>query len=94
LNRDANSAVPFKQHIDDTDTLLSVHSMLAGVVEHHLVELAADDLPGLRALVRFVVPEVQRGRRLSASVDELNTVLLREVTPLHLVQHVESLESQ
>ena len=48
------------------------------VVEHHLVELAANDLPGLRALVRLVVPEVERRRLLARRVDELDAVLLDE----------------
>ena len=69
-----------------------VHAVLARVVEHHLVELAADDLPGLRALVRLVVPEVERRRQLAARIDELDAVLLDEVAPLHLRQHVEPLE--
>ena len=56
------------------------------------VELAADDLPGLRALVRLVVPEVERRRQLAGGVDELHAVLLDEVALLHLRQHVEPLE--
>src|SRR5262249_33166416 len=64
----------------------------AGVLEEHLIELAPHDLPGLRALVRLVVPEVERGRQLSARADELHAVLLDEVALLHLRQHVQPAE--
>ena len=70
----------------------TVDAVLARVVEHHLVELAAHDLPGLRALVRLVVPEVERRRQLAGGVDELDAVLLDEVALLHLRQHVEPLQ--
>ena len=66
--------------------------MLAGVVQHQLVELAAAHLPGLAALVRLVVEEVERLAKLAVLVDELHAVLLDEVAPLHLVEHVEPLE--
>ena len=50
------------------------------------------DLPGLRALVRLVVPEVERRRQLAVGADELHAVLLDEVAGLHLRQHAEPLQ--
>jgi len=66
--------------------------MLAGVVEHHVIEFAAHDLPGLRAFVRLVVPEIERRRQLAVGIDELHAVLLDEVALLHLLEHVEPLQ--
>jgi hypothetical protein len=40
--------------------------VLAGIVEHHLVELAPDHLQGLQALVRLVVVK-QKGARAGRS---------------------------
>jgi hypothetical protein len=74
------------------DALVCVDAVLARVVQHHPVELAADDLPRLRALVRLVVPEVERRREFAARVHELHAVLLDEVASLHLRQHVQPLQ--
>ena len=90
--RDADRALALEEHLQHAHALVHLDAVLARVVEHHLVELAAHDLPGLRALVRLVVPEVERRRQLAARVDELHAVLLDEVALLHLVQHAEPLE--
>ena len=74
------------------DPFVRVHAVLARVLEQHLVELAPDHLPGLRALVRLVVVEVERRRELAARVHELHAVLLHEVALLHLLQHANPLE--
>ena len=55
--RDADGPVAFEQHFQHADAFVDLDAVLAGVVEHHLVELAPHDLPGLRALVRLVVDE-------------------------------------
>ena len=88
----ADGAVALEQHVEHAHALVHLHAVLARVVEHHLVELAAHHLPGLRALVRLVVPEVERRRQLAARVDELDAVLLDEVALLHLRQHVQALQ--
>ena len=92
LDLHADRAIALEQHVEHAHALVHVDAVLARVVEHHLVELAADDLPGLRALVRLVVPEVERRRQLAVRVDELDAVLLDEVALLHLRQHVQPLE--
>ena len=92
LIRDADGAVALEQHVEHARAFVDVDAVLARVVEHHLVELAAHHLPGLRALVRLVVPEVERRRQLAVRVDELHAVLLDEVALLHLRQHVEPLQ--
>ncbi len=89
LNRDADRALAFEQDLEHSRTFVHVHAVLARVVEHHLVEFAAHDLPGLRALVRLVVPEVERRRQLAGRVDELDAVFLDEVAVLHFGQHVQ-----
>ena len=53
-----------REHGVHAHALVGVDAVLARVLEQHVVELAAHHLPGLRALVRFVVPEVE-GRRLA-----------------------------
>ncbi len=93
LDAHADGPVALEQHVEHAHALVRLHAVLAGVVEHHLVELAAHHLPGLRALVRLVVPEVERRRQLAAGVDELHAVLLDEVALLHLVEHVEPLRA-
>src|SRR5579875_2930631 len=67
-------------------------ALLAGIVEHHRVKFAADDLPGLRAFVRLVVVEIKRGRFLALGVDKLDAVFLDERTGLHFVEHFETFE--
>ena len=92
LNLHSHGPRPLEQHVEHADLLVGVHAMFAAVVEHHLIELAAHDLPGLRTLVRLVVPEVERRGQLAAGADKLDTVLLDEVAGLHFRQHVEPLE--
>jgi hypothetical protein len=62
---DADRAIAVEQHLVDAHALVHRDAVLARVVQHHLVELAAHHLPRLRALVRFVVPEVERRRLLA-----------------------------
>ena len=83
---------PSKMTSMHADAFVRRDAVLARVLEQHLVELAAHDLPGLRALVRLVVPEVERRRLLAARVDELHAELLDEVALLHLLEHAEPLE--
>ena len=92
LTRTPHGAAAFQQHVEHAHALVRLDAVLARVVEHHLVELAAHHLPGLRALVRLVVPEVEGRRQLAVRVDELDAVLLDEVALLHLRQHVEPLQ--
>src|SRR5262249_44102041 len=56
------------------------------------IEFAANHLPGLRALVRLIFPEVKRSGELARSADELNAVFLDEVAALHLLKHLEPFE--
>ena len=65
LDAHADGPVAVEQHFQHAGRLVDLDALLAGVVEHHRVELAADHLPGLRALVRLVVVEVERGRQLA-----------------------------
>ena len=73
-------------------SLEGLHAVLPGILQHHLVEFAAHHLPGLRALVGLVVPEIEGCRLLSVRVDELHAVLLGEAALPHLLEHVELLE--
>src|SRR5262249_49779191 len=58
FDRDADGAIAVEQHVSHTHTFVCDHAMLARVLEHYLIELAAYDLPRLRAGSRLVVPEV------------------------------------
>jgi hypothetical protein len=64
-NLHADRPVAVEEHFQHPHPLLCVDAVLTGVVQHHRVELAAHDLPGLRAFVRLVVPEVKRRRLLA-----------------------------
>jgi hypothetical protein len=88
----AGCAVAFEEHVHDMHAVERLDAVLARVVEQHLVELAAHDLPRLRTLVRLVVPEIERRRQFAGRVDELHAVLLDEVALLHLRQHVQPLQ--
>ena len=73
-NPHPDGPIPIEQYFEDTYAFVHIDTVLAGVVEHHLVELTAHHLPGLLALVRFVVPEIERRRLLSLRVHELHAV--------------------
>ncbi len=92
LYLDPHRPTAFEQDVQNAHALVGGGPVLPGVLEHHLVELAAHHLPGLRALVGLVVPEVEGRRELAARVDELDAVLLHEVALLHLGQHAEPLQ--
>ncbi len=89
---DTNDLVAFHDDIAHAYLLMSIDTVLASVVEHHLIELAADHLPGLRTLVGFVVVEIKRSRELATGVNELNAVLVNETTGLHLGQHIQAFQ--
>ncbi len=88
----ADGPLPFPQDFEDADPLVHLHAVLAGVVEHHLVEFTAEDLPGLRAFVRLVVVEIKGLRKPAALADELDAVLFYEGAAAHFFEHVEPLE--
>ena len=94
LHPNADGLLLLEEHLQHPRALVNLHAVLAGVVEVELVELAADDLPRLRRLVRLVVPEVERLRELAVLVDELDAVLLDEVARLHLLQQAGALEGE
>ena len=68
LGRDLHADGPLavEQHVEHARPFVDLDAVLAGVVQHHLVELAAEHLPGLRAFVRLVVVEVKRLGQLAA----------------------------
>src|SRR5207249_10490175 len=90
LDADADGPVTLKEHVEDAGALVDFDAVLLGVAEHEQVELAAHHLPGLRTLVRLVVPEVERRRLPAAGADELDAVLLDEVAVAELVEHVQA----
>ena len=92
LNRDTGGSIAVEEDVDDADSLVRLHALLTRVVEHHLVELAPDHLPGLRTGVGLVVPEVERRGQLARGVHELDAVLLDETALLQFRQHVEPFE--
>jgi hypothetical protein len=48
---DKDRAVSFEHDLADPRAFVDADAVIASVVEHQLVELAAQHLPGLRALV-------------------------------------------
>src|SRR5205085_3625270 len=62
LNAYADGLVLLEKHLQDARGLVDVDALLSGILQHHHVELAANDLPGLRAFMRLVVPKVKRRR--------------------------------
>ena len=94
LHANAGLLVAVESHIEDTRLLVNVNAVLAGVVEHHVVEFAAKHLPRLRAFVRVVLEEVERLRFFALIVGERDRVLLGERGCLHLVEHAEPAERE
>src|SRR5206468_1162573 len=86
----SGGALSFEQYFGYVHAFVRFDTVLAGILQHHPVEFAAHYLPGLRALVRLVVPEVEWRRQLSAGAHKLHTVLLDEMAAAHLVQHVQT----
>jgi len=50
--RDAHTdgAITFKNDFANADAFFSDDAMFAGILEHHLVEFAAEDLPGFASI--------------------------------------------
>src|SRR5206468_2497032 len=71
LDADAAGTAAVEEHVEDAGALVNLNAVLLGVAEHEQVELATNDLPRLRALVRLVVPEVERRRLPAAGADKL-----------------------
>src|SRR5262249_28280424 len=92
LNAGADGAGALEQHLQHARRFMDLDALLGRVAQHHQIELAAHDLPGLGALVRLVVPEVEGRRQLALGIDELHAVFLDEMALLHFVQHLEPLE--
>ena len=67
-------------------------AVLAGVVQHQLVKLAADDLPGLRTFVRIVLHEVEGLRDPASLIDELHAVFFDKMAVFELIEHVQPFE--
>ena len=88
----ADRAVAVEKHLKHAHALVHFDAVLARIVEHHLVELAAPHLPGLRLLARLVVGEIERLGQLAVLVHELHAFLADEVAFLELRQHAEPLE--
>ena len=68
MHSHADGPLAFEQNFQHAHAFVDVDALFAGVLEHHLVELAAQHLPGLRALVRLVVEEIERLRQLAAGL--------------------------
>ena len=71
---------------------MDLDAVLAGVVEHHVVELAAHDLPRLGTFMRLVVRKIKGRRQPAARVHELHAVFLDEVAVVHFRKHVQPLQ--
>ena len=91
-DRHADRPPVLEEDVQHAHALVRRDPVRARVLEQQLIELAAHDLPGLRALVRLVVPEVEGRRQLAARVDELHAVFLDERALLHRGQHAQALE--
>ena len=94
LDADSNRLLPLEEYLEHTRAFVNLHAVLAGVVEVELVELAANDLPRLRRLMRLVVPEVEGFGELAVLVDELHAVFLDEVAFLHLREKPGALDGE
>jgi hypothetical protein len=62
------------------------------MVHQHLVELAAQDLPGLRGFVLHVLEEVKRVGRAAVRTDKLHAELLGVVRRLQLLDQPHPLQ--
>ena len=69
-------------------------AFLAGVFQQHLVELAADDLPGDGRFMLQVLVEIERRGDPAVLAGELHGILPREVRLLELLDHADPLERE
>jgi len=88
----AHGPFPVEDDFAHADAFFSDDAVLAGVLEHHLIEFAAEDLPGLRAFVGVVIGEVEGLGKFAVLADELDGAFFDEWAGLHFVEHVEALE--
>ena len=84
--------VTLEQHIEHHGALDHLDAVVSGVVEHHLVKLAAQHLPRHRALVWVRVAKVEGRRGFAGTTVELDAVFLRKGTFSQPVQHAQPLE--
>src|SRR5262249_41970232 len=92
LHPNAHGSGPLEKHFPDTCPLMYLYTMFPSIIDQHFVELPTAHLPSLRALVRFVIDEVERLGKSSILRYELDAVLLDEMAALHLVQEVQALD--
>jgi hypothetical protein len=92
LHADAVGTRPLEEDFEDAGTLVDGGAVFLGVLQQQRIEFAAADLPGLRALVRFVVPEVEGFGKPALLVHELDAVLLHEVAVAQLGEHAQPFE--
>ena len=69
-------------------------AFLAGVFQQHLVELAADDLPGDGRFMLQMLVEIERRGDPAVLAGELHGILPREVRLLKLLDHADPLERE
>ena len=69
-------------------------AFLPGVFQQHLVELAADDLPGDGRFVLQVLVEIERRGDPAVLAGELHGILPREVRLVELLDHADPLQRE
>ena len=92
-HRDPDDGLAVHDEAGDGRFLADMGALFAGVIEHHLVELGAQHLPGLRD--RVLVVAIEKIERLGAAtlgLDEAHAVFFHEVRALHFRDHPEALE--
>ena len=88
----ADGASAIEHDFVNARTFVNFDAVFAGVVQQHLVEFAAANLPRLAAFVRVVLGKVERFRQSATLGYELHAVLLDEVAALHFIEHVQPLQ--
>lgn len=84
---DADGAWAVEKDVGDVRLLSDGDAVLASGVHEQLVEFAAEDLPGLRALVGVRLREIERLGQFSGIGDELDAFLADEVAGAEFVDH-------
>ena len=74
--------------------LADLSPFLAGVVQQHLVELAAEHLPRHGRLVVHVLEEVKGGRDLALRAGKLHGILPRKGRSVHAFNHTDPLQGE
>ncbi len=88
----AGDRAVFTDQIADGGLFTHLGALLAGIIEKHLIELAAQHLPGRSGFVFQMLEEVKRQRGAPMRAYKLDTVFPGECRRFHALENSKALE--